>query len=230
MRRMTLTAARWGLLAGLLLGGAAPALAGGVHREVPGAIDLRAAHLFYLHGRALERGGRRAAAYDYGGILEALAERGFVAIGEERGPVRIEEYAERVAGQVRQLLAAGVPAGQITVAGHSKGGMIAMAVMALLAEPEVAYVNFAGCGLAGGERESLLRFAEQGARRARGRLLSAYERGDRVAGSCAAVFERMPGATVRERVLEVGGGHELFTRPEPAWLDLLQAWAERRGE
>lgn len=199
-----------------------------VSADVPPRIDPAAKYLFYLHGLALEQGGPRAAAYDYAGILSALAERGFVVIGEQRGRVRNDAYAERVAGQVRTLLGAGVPPANITVAGHSKGGMIALLVMASLAEPGVGYVSFAGCGLPGSGFEGHLRFAEHRAPAARGELLSAYDASDRIAGSCRQALDRMGQARVTERVLDIGGGHELFYRPEAAWLDVLQGWAEAR--
>jgi tetratricopeptide (TPR) repeat protein len=32
------------------------------------------------------------------------------------------------------------------------------------------------------------------------------------------------------RVLDTGGGHELFYSPKAEWLDILQAWAERRQQ
>ena len=142
----------------------------------------------------------------------------------------IGAYAEKVAGQAKKLLAGGVPAKNITVAGHSKGGMIAMAVMSILAEPDIAYVNFAGCGREGSGFTGFLRFAEQGAAAARGRLLSAYDRNDQVAGSCKPALEKMTNAVVRERVLDNGGGHEWFKVPDAKWLDVLQAWAERRDQ
>lgn len=103
-----------------------------------------------------------------------------------------------------------------------------MLVMPLLANPDIAYVNFAACGREGSGFEGHLRFAEDGASMARGRLLSAYDRSDRIAGSCKAVLDQMSRAVVTERVLDIGGGHELFYHPKAEWLDILQAWAERR--
>jgi diaminopimelate decarboxylase len=74
-----------------------------------------------------------------------------------------------------------------------------------------------------------VRFAERRAAHARGHLLSAYDESDRVAGSCKVALDEMTHAQVQERVLNIGGGHELFYQPNPKWLDILQAWAERRG-
>jgi hypothetical protein len=202
--------------------------AGSVQKDVPSAIDPNAKYLFYMHGFAIELGGPRAKSYNYSGILNELAKRGFVVIGEERSRVRNEVYAEKVSGQVKKLLSAGVPAKNITVGGHSKGGMITMLVMSMLADPDIAYVNFAGCGMKGSGFGGALQFAEQGASGARGRLLSAYDRTDKIAGSCKAALEKMTKAAVTERVLDIGGGHELFYSPKAEWLDILQAWAERR--
>lgn len=225
-----------GLLIDFTLAGSAifaigmPAIAGSVDKDVPDVVDPNARYLFYMHGLAIEQGGARAGSYDYSGILKELARRGFAVIGEERSRVRRDQYVDKVAGQVRKLLAAGVPAKNITVAGHSRGGMIAMQVMSKFADPDIAYVNFAGCGREGSGFEGHLQFAARGAPMARGRLLSAYDRGDQVAGSCKAALDKMSNAIVAERVLDVGRGHELFYSATAEWLDVLQAWAERRQQ
>lgn len=203
---------------------------GTVQKDVTSVGDPNAKYLFYMHGFAIEQGGPRAKSYDYFGILKELAKRGFAVIGEERSRVRNDVYAEKVAGQVRKLLAAGVPAKNITVAGHSKGGMITMLVMSILANPEIAYVNFAGCGREGSGFGGHLQFARNRASMARGQLLSAYDRSDQIAGSCKPALDKMSNAVVTERVLEIGGGHELFYTPKAEWLDILQAWTERRQQ
>jgi hypothetical protein len=207
-----------------------PVIAGTVQSDLPSVVDPNAKYLFYMHGNAIEQGGPRAKSYQYSSILNEIAKRGFDVIGEERSPVKNDVYADKVAGQVRRLLAAGVPAKNITVAGHSKGGMIAMLVMSNLANPDIAYVNFAGCVKGVSESQGYLRFAEHRASKARGRLLSAYDRSDEIAGSCKQALDRMNSAVVAERVLEIGGGHDLFYIPRPQWLDVLQSWAERREQ
>lgn len=230
MKSLRLLLLECALLVVVFFSSSVPASAGAVFRDVPSAVDQKGKYLFYMHGLAIERGGRRARSYNYSGILKELANRDFIVIGEERSPVSNNVYAEKVAGQVKKLLTAGVPAKNITVAGHSKGGMISMLVMSILAEPDIAYVNFAGCGREGSGFSGFLRFAEQGAPAARGRLLSAYDRNDQIAGSCKQALEKMTNATVRERMIDNGGGHELFYSPEAGWLDILQAWAERREQ
>jgi len=32
---------------------------------------------------------------------------------------------------------------------------------------------------------------------------------------------------VTERILQLGGGHELFYKPKPEWIDILVQWANR---
>jgi hypothetical protein len=213
-----------------LLAFCTPASAGTIQKDVPDVIDPNAKYLFYMHGFAIEQGGPRAKSYDYSGILKELAKRDFIVIGEERSRVRNDVYAEKVAGQVKKLLAAGVPPKNITVAGHSKGGMITMMVMSSLSNADIAYVNFAGCGREGSGFEGYLRFAENHASKARGHLLSAYDRSDRIAGSCKPALDKMTNAVVEERVLDIGGGHELFYTPREEWMDILQSWSEKRGQ
>jgi len=215
------------LLAIVLIAGTRPASAGSVSSDVPDVIDTNARYIFYMHGHAIEQGGQRAQRYQYTDILNALAERDFVVIGEKRGPTINVKYADKVAAQVKKLLAAGVPAGNITVAGHSKGGVITLMTMPRVGEPDIAYVSFAGCGKESSGFTGYLDFAGKGARKARGRLLSAYDKNDKIAGSCKKALDVMSNAEVTERILEFGGGHELFYNPDPGWIDILVKWANR---
>jgi len=100
--------------------------------EFPDSIDPSKQYLFYIHGKIIEDQGIPAVSPDFGEykyqeILESLAGHGFVVISEIR-PKNTDdvEYARRVSGQVIKLIKAGVPAGQITVVGASKGAAIAV--------------------------------------------------------------------------------------------------------
>jgi dienelactone hydrolase len=84
--------------------------------------------------------------YEYDAILGALADKGLVVISELRGRDTPMTYASKVVAQVRKLTAAGVPAGHVTVAGFSKGGVLARATAAELQDPAVNFVIMAGCG------------------------------------------------------------------------------------
>jgi hypothetical protein len=198
----------------------ASAAAGSIHEDVPASIDPTARYLIYLHGRILEVQGRKAVSpdfgpYEYDAILKALADKGLVVISELRGPDTGAAYAKKVAAQVRQLLAAGVPARHITVAGFSKGGYLARATSAELGDPSVSFVIMAGCGRRAPEPSE--------AGKLKGRMLSLYDESDEMAGSCRELFA--PGMQTKEVRLTTGLRHGLFFRPRADWIDLLADWA-----
>ena len=195
-----------------------------IHTDVPDSIDPAARYLIYLHGRILEVQGRRATSpdfgrYEYDAILAALADKGLVVISELRGPDTGPDYAKKVAAQVRKLVAGGVPANHITVAGFSKGGFLARATALELADPAVNFVIMAGCGR-GTDTVA--------ARRLKGRLLSIYDESDEMAGSCQRLFAS--GMPTREVKLTTGLRHGLFFHPRPEWVDLVADWARSRAE
>ena len=216
-RRIPLALA--GFLSMALPGWAAP---GAVHGDVPASIDPAARYLIYLHGRIIEVQGRRATSpefgrYEYDAIVQALAAKGLVVISEVRGADTGPAYAKRVAGQVRKLMAGGVPADHITVAGFSKGGFLARAAAADLGNPAVRFVIMAGCGPGGDES------SKPGA--LKGRILSLYDASDEMARSCRRLFA--PGTQTKEVRLTTGLRHGLFFRPRPEWVDLVGDWALR---
>jgi hypothetical protein len=213
----------WTFLPVLLLVGLAPrawAAGGAVHADVPASIDPAARYLIYLHGRILEVQGRQATSpdfgkYEYDAILKALADKGLVVISELRGPDTGPDYAKKVAAQVRKLVAGGVPANHITVAGFSKGGFLARATAMELADPAVNFVIMAACGARAddpGKPGTL-----------KGRILSLYDQSDEMAGPCARFFA--PGMKTKEVRLTTGLRHGLFFRPRPEWVDLIANWA-----
>ena len=97
---------------------AAPAgPAGAILRGLPQPIDPGARYLIYLHNQFWETAAPGEAhpqfgPYDYEGILAAFAGRGLTVIAERRPPDADPPVsADRVARQVRDLIAAGVGAG-----------------------------------------------------------------------------------------------------------------------
>ena len=215
-----------GVLASIVLWLLAPwragAGAGAVLAELPRAIDPHASYLIYLHGRIVEDEGPRPVSprfgvYEYRQILDALAARGFTAVSEVRPQgTDIAAYAGKVAGQVRTLLAAGVPPRRVAVVGFSKGGAIALVAASELHDPDLRFVSLAGCGDWLVERFHL-DFSSN--------ILSLYDAADDLATSCGRVFagSQRP-FRHRESVLHVGRGHGTFFRPDPAWLDPVTAW------
>jgi dienelactone hydrolase len=210
-----------GALAGAQCGTSTPA---DVPAEFPASPDPAARYLIYLHGRIVELQGRKAVSpefgrYEYDGILAAFAARGFRVIAEVRPASTSNAFAEKVAGQVRKLLGAGVPASHITVVGFSRGGGLAVAASARVAERGVGYVLLAGCSQ---EPDWVALWAPA----VHGRMLSLYDRSDHFRPSCAPLFAKAKGLSeTREIELGTGLDHGLFYTPRPEWLDPLVEWA-----
>ena len=194
-----------------------------IFTDFPEAVDPSARFLIYLHGAIIERAGVRPThpefgIYEYEEILEVFAERGFVVISEAR-PDGTDGmlYAATVADQVRKLLAAGVRPEHITVVGFSKGAGIAIAASSMLAHDDLNFVFMAACNPWLDSRPEII---------ARGRLLSLRESSDELAGTCDGLFERSPNRrNQREVLLELGGGHGMFYRPQAEWVDAVADWA-----
>ena len=198
------------------------AATGGRHGSVPEKLVPEATWVFYLHGAIVESEDRRAehprfGVYEYDAVADALAAEGFEIVSEARpAGTTVSGYAEKVAGQVRELLARGVPGSRIALVGHSKGGVIALEASSRLARDDITYVILAACGP----------WMKEAGLHLRGRLLSLYDRADDMAGSCReAVGEGFPGEETR---LELGGGHGVFFRPLPEWVEPAAKWI--RGE
>jgi hypothetical protein len=198
-----------------------------IFADVPSMIDPAARYLFYLHGRVVELQGGNARTpdgeYRYDAIVRAFAERGFFVISEVRPPsTEIRDYAKRVAAQVQKLIAARVPPENITVTGMSKGGAITVLTTTLIANSKVNFVVMAGCPSGGGPlAHELKAFAG----RPQGRILSMYDEGDKLAGSCAQYFGGARDVVFKELTLHERRGHPLFYTPENVWLDPLTDWA-----
>lgn len=194
---------------------------GKVHADVPASIDSGARYVLYLHGRILEREGRRAVSPDYGAyeldsILASLAAKGFEVIADVRTSDVGREYARRVADQVGRLLKAGVPPSNVIVVGASKGGWLALETAAQMGRDELAFVVLAGCGP---------NTVELGPR-LRGRILSVMDGSDRLDTSCESTFAAAPRLRGRKQVVtDLGLGHGLVYKPHREWLDPLGEWA-----
>ncbi|HLL77444.1 MAG TPA: hypothetical protein VK421_19470 [Pyrinomonadaceae bacterium] len=209
------------------------AAAGAVLRDLPEKIDPSAKYLFYLHGRIIEVQGvrprhERHGFYEYEEILRTLAARGFHVISEPR-PADTEhvEYARKVVGQINRLLAAGVPARDVTVVGASKGGAIAVFTSTLLKNRDVNFVVLAGCGASGPYRQHKVDL--------HGRVLSIYDTADEFGGpegggvSCAKYYKQSTGLKEsRELAIKLGVGHGLLYKPFREWVDPAVEWANGR--
>ncbi len=196
---------------------------GMVLHALPEPIDTQARYLIYLHNRFAETAMAgdvhpTFGPYDYQGILDSMAQRGFIVFAETRQPnADPDAWATRVSHQVESLISAGVPPEKITVVGFSKGGAIAILASSNLANDSVNFVFLAACGDWIGRLPGL---------EPRGRLLSIVEAGDSLATSCSGLFALAPEGTVHEETeLRIGGGHGAFFTPRAEWLQPLIQWA-----
>lgn len=182
-------------------------------------------YFYYLHGKIVEDLGPRGVsprfgAYDYPGILSALQGAGLTVVSEVRPKdTDPSAYADQVAADIRAKLRAGVAPSQITVAGASKGAVIASLVSTRLKVPGVRYVLLANCN------DWLVREIKP---RLTGDVLSIYEASDDIGGTCAKVVAASPAIGRFEEVrLTTGLGHGIVYRPLAAWVDPAIAWARR---
>jgi len=191
-------------------------------------------YLFYLHGKILEDQGiprprsEKFGYYEYEKILQTFRNRGFTVRSEIRpANTEVAAFAEKVAGEVRQLLQSGVSPDCITVVGASKGGVIAILTSALLQNRDVNFVFLASCYDA-----ALKRLQDQGLQVA-GNILSIYDAADDTGcGSCRDFFNYAQGKRLgrsQEIVLQMGLGHGILYRPFPEWVEPAIAWANDRG-
>ncbi len=191
-------------------------------QQAPANPDTAKQYLFYLHGLIVEMAGIRPKSeehgyYEYQLILEALAQEGFVVISEAReNGTQVVAYAEKIASQVKSLLANGVAPKNITVVGASKGGIIAAYISTMLKEKGINYVFLAGLFEKCLTDENLKLY---------GKVLSIHDRSDKLSITPALYFQRSYGLGQFEQiVLTLDVGHGLIYKPYREWLDPILQW------
>lgn len=194
--------------------------AGEVVSEVPSAPDSSAKYIFYLHGSVEENEG---STYKYEAAVEAIAESDAEVISEIRDDTDPNDYAKKLKNQVDGLISKGVPAGNITVSGFSKGSIIALAAAGVIQNPGVNYVLLAGCSDYLNDKYSV------DTEKAVGRILSIYDSEDEKFGSCSGMISGSDKLKFEEIELDSGKGHKLFRIPKEKfieqWRDPLVDWA-----
>jgi hypothetical protein len=141
--------------------------------------------------------------------------------------VRPPVYTAGVAQLDKQLFSAGVPATQITMGGHSKGGMMTLIASSQIQNPKVNFVNLAGCGVGPQFGRRFRRVAQRIGPQIQGRFfLSMYDAEDEISGSYDAAISQASHTEFREIVLKTGEGHGLFYTPQAFWIDRVAKWAQ----
>jgi hypothetical protein len=209
---------------GRILAGALLILASCAAGAQPEA-EKKPAYLYYLHGKVVEDFGPRGVnprrgAYDYPGIIAAIEKEGVEVVSEVRPKdTDPSAYADKIVADIQARIRSGVSPSRITVAGASKGAVIAALVSTRLKNPRVRYVLLANCN------QWLIREMNP---RLTGEVLSIYEASDEIGGSCKPVVDRSPDVKRFSEIrLETGLGHGMLYRPLPEWVKSAAAWAKR---
>ena len=187
----------------------------------PSNINTAEHYVFYSHGYIVEGDNPtpthpRWGVYNFPSIQKALDNNSYTLIAHHRPKgVNPIDYAKRLAGEVEQLINAGVPAENITLTGFSRGGAITILAANELKNSRVNVVILAGCaGLINDKRDIQLY----------GRVLSIYETSDDV-GSCNLLEARSPMLReFKEIAISTGKEHGAFYRPIDEWLVPLKSW------
>jgi len=213
-----------------------------VLKDVPDAPDTNAHYVFYMHGLFPENRGADAfhqpynKRYETTALAKAFSENGFTLITEIRKQgTKIEDYANKVAAQIKKLTDAGVSPSNIAVVGHSKGGVITLVTSSVAGHEGVSYVVLSGCALPttisiGNERprEDYVRFIEKYAAGAKGRMLSLFDAEDDITKTCKEFSDVASGLKFEEQELKTGArrgyGHAIFYSPDPKWFDIAVKW------
>jgi len=189
--------------------------------EIPAELNDSSYYLLFFHNYYVETTGPKGDCKYYD-ILESFHDMGFQVISEIRTEiVSPVDYSKTAAAKVASLIERGVAPQEIFVAGHSKGGVIALNVAAHLKNPDVHYIIMAGCEIAP-------LFNEYPAPSdLKGDFLSLLSASDSIAGSCKTFFSKArTGFGFKEIRLEDQSGHRLFFTPEPVWIIPVRDWVE----
>lgn len=189
-----------------------------------------ARHLIYLHGRIVqeEQSARpvspKFGPYELDAIVEALRGRGFEVHSAIRPKAAtLEESADRIVAQVKELRASGLPLERITVVGASMGASIALLAAVKLGEPQLRVVAVGAC-----RSGNVAEIAAEQEAPLRGRILFVRESSDDLGGPCPPWKDdmaRAPDLVAEEVVVETGLSHGFLYRPLPEWVDPAVAWA-----
>ncbi|MDQ7019159.1 MAG: alpha/beta hydrolase [Robiginitomaculum sp.] len=199
----------------------AGAQAGTLYTTFPKSIKPAEKYVFYSHGLIVEGTNEtpvhpRFGTYDFPAIKAALSASDFNLIAYHR-PAGTEPnaWADKLAGDVHVLIAAGVPAHNITLMGFSRGGMITALASSMLSMPGLNTILMASCGGWINARPDI---------KLAGRVLSIYETSDRF-GTCQPLIDHSKAVTTfTEIAISTGKEHGAFFTPRKEWVEPVLRW------
>jgi len=213
-----------------------------VIKEPPANPDPNARYIFLMFGLQTELLGPDSynqhyqKRYETTALSKTFSNLGYTVIVEMRPRNTVsEEYAAKVATQVRQLISQGVKPSNIVLAGHSKGAIITLVAAGLLSQPEIKYVVMAGCALPTttrianqNPRQNFVGYLDNIAPKAQGKMLSIYDKEDTEFQTCREYQRAAPNLIFTENVIDSGSapgkGHAAFYSPDPKWLSVVTDW------
>ncbi len=213
-----------------------------VVQELPVNPDPNGRYMFLMFGLQTEFMGPDSynqmyqKKYETTALAKAFSELGYTVIVEMRPRNTVEEeYGDKIATQVKQLIAQGVKPANIVVAGHSKGAVITLVAAGILAQKEIKYVVMAGCALPSttrianiNPRHLYVGFLEKYAPKAQGEMLSLYDKEDNEFQTCQEYGKAATGLNLIEKKVDTrsspGKGHAAFYSPDPQWFNLVVEW------
>jgi len=206
-----------------------PLLAGQVYSDLPSQINPDDSYVFYSHGYIVEGTNPKPidtrfgwGLYDFPAIKQALQDDSYHLIAYRR-PKNTDAftYAEKLAGQVKQLIKQGVDPENISIMGFSRGAFITGNSSNLLKEFGVNTIILAGCGrLVSPKHQDIQVY---------GHVLSIYEDTDR-AHTCKKLKEKSPSLkSFTEIEINTGLEHGAFYRPIPQWVAPVKHWIKTKA-
>jgi len=214
-------------LAGLLIANVfitSQVLAGALYTGFPETIKPTEKYVFYSHGLIVEGDNlmpidNRWGVYDFIAVRKALADPDYNLISYHRPDKTVpDEFAEKLATDVRKLLKAGVKAENITLLGFSRGGEITLLASDKLRLDKINTILLAVCGGFVKEHKEYQGY---------GNVYSIYETSD-FAGSCQFLTDKNSNIhSFQEATISTGKEHGAFYQPLPQWLQQVKTWVKQ---
>jgi hypothetical protein len=195
--------------------------------SVPEVIDTGARYVFYLPDAVVTPenplpSDPQFGEYQYAEIANRFVAAKFVVITEPREETAHPYLvADSIAGQIRRLIAAGVPVERIGIVGARQGAAIAVIITHKVELPGLQVVLLSACN------EQFIQFWKQQDEILAGNVLSIHVTGDTERGPCLTFLEYCAKRSVRryqEIALPASAGPGYFYKGTADWMLPVIAW------